>query len=69
MKAFGEFWYEFIVGDDWKIAVSVVAALTILAVATVGGWFGDAGLALFGGALIVIAFVVSLLIDVRAKKS
>jgi uncharacterized iron-regulated membrane protein len=68
LRAFGRFWYEFIVGDDWKIAASVVAALAILAIVTVGGWFTDAWLALFGAALIVIAFVGSLLLDVRPKK-
>jgi hypothetical protein len=27
LRAFGSFWYDFIVGDDWQIAVGVVAAL------------------------------------------
>ena len=27
LRAFGAFWYDFIVGDDWQIAVGVVAAL------------------------------------------
>jgi hypothetical protein len=27
LKAFGRFWYEFVVGDDWTIAAGVVAAL------------------------------------------
>ena len=31
IKAFGGFWYEFIVGDDWRVAVAVVAALAITA--------------------------------------
>jgi len=26
LKAFGEFWYDFIVGDDWTIAVGIVIA-------------------------------------------
>jgi len=26
-RAFGAFWYDFIVGDDWLVAVGVVAAL------------------------------------------
>ncbi len=30
--AFGRFWYEFIVGDDWTVAVAVVAALAVTAV-------------------------------------
>ena len=32
MKAFGRFWYDFIVGDDWTIAVGVVVALAVTAV-------------------------------------
>ena len=32
IKAFGGFWYEFIVGDDWRVAVAVVAALAITSV-------------------------------------
>jgi hypothetical protein len=27
LRTFGAFWYDFIVGDDWRIAVSVIAAL------------------------------------------
>jgi hypothetical protein len=29
IKAFGRFWYDFIVGDDWRVAVAVVAALAL----------------------------------------
>lgn len=29
--AFVRFWYDFIVGDDWTVAVSVVASLGIAA--------------------------------------
>jgi hypothetical protein len=31
MKAFFRFWYDFIVGDDWTIAVGVVIALAVTA--------------------------------------
>jgi hypothetical protein len=27
LVAFGRFWYDFLVGDDWIIAVTVVAAV------------------------------------------
>ncbi len=27
IKAFGAFWYDFVVGDDWRIALAVVVAL------------------------------------------
>jgi hypothetical protein len=29
VRAFGAFWYDFIVGDDWRVALGVVAALVI----------------------------------------
>jgi hypothetical protein len=29
IAAFMRFWYDFIVGDDWSIAVAVVAALAL----------------------------------------
>jgi hypothetical protein len=30
--AFLRFWYDFVVGDDWRIAVGVVVALSVTAV-------------------------------------
>jgi hypothetical protein len=29
---FGRFWYDFIVGDDWTIALGVIAAVALTAV-------------------------------------
>ena len=29
IRAFGLFWYDFVVGDDWRVALSVVTALAI----------------------------------------
>ena len=29
VKAFGRFWYDFIVGDDWRVALGVVFALAL----------------------------------------
>lgn len=31
IKNFGIFWYDFIVGDDWSVAVGVVIALVLTA--------------------------------------
>jgi H+/gluconate symporter-like permease len=27
---FGKFWYDFIIGDDWRLAVGVVATITVV---------------------------------------
>ena len=32
LKRFGAFWYEFIVGDDWLVAVGVLVCLGLAAV-------------------------------------
>jgi hypothetical protein len=68
LKAFGQFWYDFIIGDDWKIAVAVVTALGVTLVAMATEVLGDTGLTLLGGAVVVVAFAVSLAIDVRPKR-
>jgi hypothetical protein len=66
IKAFGQFWYEFIIGDDWKIAAAVVIALAIIVAGLKAKILGDDGLAIAGAALIVVLFSLSLIIDVRS---
>jgi len=34
IKRFGSFWYHFIVGDDWRIALGVIMGLGITAYLT-----------------------------------
>jgi hypothetical protein len=68
VKAFGQFWYDFIIGDDWKIAVAVVLALTLTVGLLKADLLGDNGLAVLGGIAIVLFFAASLAIDVRRKK-
>ena len=29
LKAVARFWYDFVVGDDWRVAVAVIAALAL----------------------------------------
>ena len=42
LKAFGAFWYDFVIGDDWVLAAGVVVALAVTAVvasASSTGWW------------------------------
>ncbi len=42
LRAFGRFWYGFIVGDDWRVAVGVALALLLtwlLTRANVNAWW------------------------------
>ena len=42
LVAFGRFWYDFVVGDDWRIAAGVVGVLAVgavvLAIGRGGSW-------------------------------
>lgn len=64
MRAVVRFVIDFIVGDDWKIAVAVVAGLAIIAVAVAAGAAG-LPLAVLAVGVLMIAFVVAVLVDVR----
>jgi hypothetical protein len=65
VKGFGQFWYDFIIGDDWKIAVAVVAVLAIGLALLLGG-VPHAVLAITCAVLFVAAFAAALMIDVRS---
>jgi len=42
VKAFGQFWWNFIVGDDWTVAAGVAVALALVAILTdqgVNAWW------------------------------
>ena len=42
LRAFGAFWYDFVVGDDWRAAFAVVLALGVTFVlgrVLVNGWW------------------------------
>lgn len=65
IKGIFTFLYDFIIGDDWKIAAAVLAALVVtLGLALAGAPIGVT--ALLGGLLIAGCFVVSVVVDVRS---
>ena len=42
VKAFGAFWYDFVIGDDWRVAIGVVSAFLItwaVSRSTVPAWW------------------------------
>ena len=67
LKSFGAFWYDFVIGDDWKIFAGVVAALAVLLAVLKARPFGDTGLTLLGGAFVVAAFAITLTLDTRSR--
>ncbi|WP_433347375.1 hypothetical protein ACQP25_29955 [Microtetraspora malaysiensis] len=65
IKGFGRFWYDFVIGDDWKIAAAVVAALALTLGVVLAG-VSATGAAIAGGVLLLLFFVASVVIDVRS---
>ena len=42
LAAFGRFWWNFVIGDDWLVAVLVAAAIgatAVLAAANIAAWW------------------------------
>ena len=68
VRGFGRFWYDFIVGDDPKIAVAVVVVLVVGALLV--GAAGVTGTGLVAGlaALLLVAFTIAMLVDVGASR-
>jgi hypothetical protein len=59
LRGFGRFWFDFLVGDDWRIAAGVVVVLGLGALALRAGLFSDSLLAVLVAAAIVMVAVVS----------
>ena len=59
IRAFGAFWWDFIVGDDWRIAAGVVLALA-----------GTAGLAAAGlAAWWLLPLIVALVLVLSLRRA
>lgn len=66
--AFAKFWYDFIIGDDWKIAVSVVLALGLTYLLRLSRLIHGHSVPVIGGVLVMAAFSLSLYMDTRKRK-
>lgn len=65
LRGFGRFWYDFLIGDDWKIAVAVVATLAVTVAGLLLGLLGPTSATVFGAIVLLVVFGVSMAIDVR----
>lgn len=68
LKAFGLFWYDFIIGDDWKIAAYVVAALALVAVLAVNDVLSDGATVILGAVLTMVLFALGVRLDARRSR-
>jgi len=67
IRGFAHFWYDFLIGDDGKIAAAVVTTLAIGAVVLLTFSPPDAVFTPIMGAGLMVAFVLALRIDSRTK--
>jgi hypothetical protein len=67
LARFGRFWLDFVVGDDWKIAAAVAAALAVGAALRLADALPASLLAPAIGVVVIAGFVVSLLADVAGR--
>jgi len=58
--AFGRFWWDFVIGDDWKIAAGVVAVLAVGALLVSSTSLSDAAIALVCAAGILVVVTASI---------
>jgi hypothetical protein len=57
---FGRFWWDFIVGDDWKIAAGVAAILVVGALLVAYSSLSSTAITLLAGAGIVAVVAASI---------
>ncbi|MGW6504420.1 hypothetical protein [Nonomuraea angiospora] len=67
IRGFGQFWYDLIVGDDWKIAVAVVVTLALGTVVLLAFAVPAMLLTPLIGACLMAAFAIALRIDTRDR--
>jgi hypothetical protein len=67
LRGFAGFWYDFVVGDDWKIAATVVAVLLLGVALVAAGVLPAAAVTLLLGVLMLLSFVLAVLLDLRPK--
>jgi hypothetical protein len=65
LKGFGRFWYDFIIGDDWKIAAAVAVVLAVGAVLVATSALSSGVLAPLLGLGFLAVFAGAVLVDVR----
>jgi uncharacterized membrane protein YesL len=67
IRGFGQFWYDLIIGDDWKIAVAVTVTLALGTVALLALAVPAPVLTPVLGVCLMAAFAIALRIDVRDR--
>jgi hypothetical protein len=65
VRAFGRFWWDFVVGDDWRIALGVVLVLALGALAVASSGASDAAVTVLCALGIVGVSLASIVTSAR----
>jgi hypothetical protein len=65
---FGRFWWDFVIGDDWRIAAGVGAILAVGALLVSQTGLSDHAITLGVGAAIVLLVTASIVAPARAAR-
>ncbi|GAB3196073.1 hypothetical protein GCM10027062_04450 [Nocardioides hungaricus] len=68
VRGFGRFWYDFVVGDDPKIAAAVVTVLGLGAVLVGVAGLSGRGLVVGLAVLLLAAFALAMAVDVSRSR-
>lgn len=68
LAGFGRFWWDFIIGEDWKIAAGTVAVLAAGGALIAGTGLPDSVLTVAVGAAIVTVVAVSIVAAARGRR-
>jgi hypothetical protein len=64
LRGFARFWYDFVIGDDWKIAAAVATVLLAGAGMVAAAVLPERATAALIGATLLAAFTAALVVDV-----
>jgi hypothetical protein len=67
LRAFGRFWYDFVIGDDWKLAAVVATMLLAGAALVAGGVVPSWAVGPLVAAGLLGGFTLAIAIDVRHR--
>ena len=68
LKAFGHFWYDFLIGDDWKIAAYVVGVMVVVGLLVAHNVLGDTVTLVLGTAVLMMLFAAGVAVDARKSR-
>lgn len=65
LEGFGRFWWDFIVGDEWRIAAGVAIVLAVGGLAVAGEWMAGSTIVVIVAVAIAIVAILSIVLPAR----